>query len=363
MSAPVLDREAPPPVPAAGASAGALAAVRAARDTGARRRRLVVAVLTVAVLVVVGVALSYGARIASPLDVVRIVAGQDVPGLTFIVHELRLPRVLTGLCVGLALGAAGALTQTLLRNPLASPDILGISAGASAAAVVSLLVFGWSRTATAGAAFVGALLTAVVILLLARRGTISGYRFILVGIGVGALLSSVVSYMLTRVELQEAQAALLWVTGSLNSASWDRLPALVVPLAVLLPLAALLARPLGVLQLGDDLATSLGARVDRARVLVIVVAVALAAIATAAAGPVAFVAFLAGPLARRLTRGPGPALAASALVGALLVLVGDLLGQHLLGTTRLPVGVVTGVVGAPYLLWLIAAANRSGKGG
>jgi iron complex transport system permease protein len=311
------------------------------------------------VLLVFGITLCAGDTVFSPVDALRVIVGQPVPGAGFTIGELRLPRAICAALVGIAFGLSGTIFQTLLRNVLASPDVIGVTAGASASAVVGIAVIGASGAVVSGIALAGALVAATTMYLLASRRGLSGYRLILIGIGVAALLQAVVSYVLTRSSIGEVQDALVWLTGSLNRSLWNQAPALAGALLVLVPAVALLARPLGILQLGDDAAAGLGARVGRSRLALILVAVALAAVATAAAGPVAFVALLSGPIAKRLARTSGAALLPAALVGALVVLVADFAGQHLLGT-RLPVGVVTGVIGAPYLLWMLARSNRRG---
>ncbi|MFS0704470.1 FecCD family ABC transporter permease [Cellulomonas sp. 179-A 9B4 NHS] len=344
-------------------------AVRGAAPAGSvvapgRRRRArhwwtVVAVLAVATLAVAVVSLVVGERVHPLGDVLRVLTGQDVPGASFTVGRLRLPRVLTGALAGVAFGIGGVIFQTMLRNPLASPDIIGITAGSSAAAVLSITSVGLAGAAVPVVSVVAGVGVAAAIYALAWRRGVHGARFVLVGIGVGAMLQSVVSYALTRANVYDVADALRWLSGSLNSAFWDGVPQLAVPVLVLAPVAVVLARRLAALQLGDELAAGLGVRPDRARLGLIVVAVGLISAATASTGPIAFVAFLSGPLAHRLVRGTGSLLVPAALVGALLVLVADLAGQHLVGT-RFPVGVVTGVVGAPYLLWLLARSNRSG---
>ena len=347
MSA-VLDR-APAPV-------GIVAAGRRART---RRRRVVLGVLAVLLLAAVVATLCVGERTYSPLTVVRVLLGEQVPGASFTIDTLRTPRMLTGLLVGIGFGMGGVVFQTMLRNPLASPDIIGISAGSSAAAVLGITVVGLSGPALSVVAVVAGIAVAAAIYSLSWRRGVQGARLILVGIAVGAMLDSVISYAMTRAGVYDANEALRWLTGSLNSAFWPGVGPLALAMAVLVPTTLVLARRLDALQLGDDTASALGVRPDRARLSLLVVAVALVAVATAAAGPVAFVAFLSGPIAHRLVRGTGSLLVPAALVGALLVLLGDFAGQHLLGS-RFPVGVVTGVLGAPYLLWLLARTNRSG---
>jgi iron complex transport system permease protein len=319
--------------------------------------------LAVAVLAMVALTLSYGEFQISLPDVVRSLLGQPTPpGVDYIMHSLRLPLALTGTLVGLALGLAGAIFQQLTRNPLASPDVIGVSSGASAAAVLAILVAGATGTQVSIAALLGALLTTAVIYLLSWQRGVSGYRFVLIGIGVAAALNSVTSFLLTRSDVRVASDALVWLTGSITGRTWTQVRPLAVAVVLLMPAALLLGRSLAGLQLGDDLARGLGLRVERSRLALLLVAVGLAGSATAAAGPVAFVAFVAGPIAARLVGGGRPVLFPAGLVGALVVLVADFIGAHLLGPTEFPAGVITGVVGTPYLLWLLATSNRTGRG-
>lgn len=343
-------------------SATGVRSVRRVRRHARTRSTTVCVGLVVALAVAVGAGLTLG-DYPLPLDqLVATLVGQGTAASEVIVLGLRLPRVLTGLLVGVCFGLSGTTFQNLLRNPLASPDIIGISYGASAGGVLAILLLGWSGLAVSGAALSGALVSAGLIYALAWRGGLSGYRFVLVGVGVSALMLAVVDYLMTRANLYEAQAALLWLTGSLNGSSPAQLNPLALACLVLVPLTLRTGRALLVLQLGDDVAASVGLRVETARLTAIGLAVMLAAVATAAAGPIGFVAFVAGPVARRLTRGSGPALVPTALVGALVVVASDVLGQHLL-PIELPVGVVTAAVGAPYLLYLLVRSNRSGVGG
>ncbi|HMR49967.1 MAG TPA: iron chelate uptake ABC transporter family permease subunit [Arachnia sp.] len=324
-----------------------------------RHRAVVSAALGVAIVAVFAVALMVGNTFYGPLDVLRVILGHDVPGASFAVGELRLPRAITGLLAGASFGMGGVTFQTMLRNPLASPDIIGITSGASAAAVLGIVFFALPQGVISLLALCGALATALVIYLLSVRGGFAGTRLILIGIGVAAMLDSVVTYAMSRAAAWDLQAAMRWLTGSLNSADWGAVTPLVIACAVLFPLLILRGRDLGVLRLGDDSAAALGLPVARTRILLILTAVALLAFATAAAGPVAFVAFMSGPIAARLV-GPGASLLVPAgLVGALLVLVGDLAGQFAFDT-RYPVGIVTGVLGAPYLIWLLIRSNRAG---
>ncbi|MCG8915526.1 iron chelate uptake ABC transporter family permease subunit [Actinokineospora sp. PR83] len=343
-------------------SAGS-AAVAASRGRVRRRFAVVTGALGVLLVVFFGVALTWGRGYVPLPDVLSTLVGLGSRSTDYIILDLKLPRALAAVLVGLAFGVSGAIFQSLLGNPLASPDVIGINTGASAAAVLGIVAFGLSGTAVSVVALAGALLTAALMYALTWRGGISGSRLVLVGIGVAAILLSVVSYLMTRSRVATAQDALVWLTGSLNGRNWTQVVPLSVLLAVLLPAVAVLARTLGLLRLGDDAARGLGVAVEPARLALLGCAVALAGAGTAAAGPVAFVALLAAPIGRRLTRDGGPALVASGLVGAAVVLVADFAAQNLPGLPQYPVGVLTGAVGAPYLLLLLARANRTGKGG
>ena len=296
-------------------------------------------------------------------DVLGALFGGAPDDATFIVRSLRLPRGLTALFVGASFGVSGAIFQRLARNPLASPDIIGITSGAAAAAVFVVVVVKGTTAQVTWAALAGSILSAAAVYLLAYKRGVTGYRLVLVGIGVSAVLESVVSYLLTQARIFDAQRATVWLTGSLNGRGWEHVRPVGWALAVVLPLTVVLARHLRVLELGDDTARGLGSRVELVRGSLIVAAVALAAISTASAGPVGFVALVAPQIARRLVRARSVALLPAAAVGALVMVAADLVGRRALAPTELPVGVITAVVGAPYLLLLLARANRIGSGG
>lgn len=326
-----------------------------------RRRRHARATVALAALLVVlfTVALMVGNTFYTLGEVLRVLFGETVPGASFTVGELRLPRSVLAVLTGVSFGIAGVSFQTLLRNPLASPDIIGISNGAGAAAVIGIVAFSAKGPLVSLLALAGALLTAGAIYLLSIRGGFAGTRLILIGIGIAAMLQSIISYLLSRAAAWDIQTAMQWLTGSLNNASWERAAPLLVAVIVIVPLMLAQGRALSALQLGDDSAAGLGIRVNLTRLLLILGAVTLLACATAAAGPIAFVAFMAGPIAARIT-GPGAnLLIPGALVGAVLVLGSDLIGQFVFGE-RYPVGVITGVLGAPYLMYLLIRTNRSG---
>lgn len=323
------------------------------------RRRTVLFVLGVLIAVMFAVTLMVGQTSYSPAEVIGVILGEDVPGATFTVGRLRLPRAVLAILAGLCFGLAGVTFQTMLRNPLASPDIIGISSGASAAAAVAIVTLSLGATQVSIIAIAAGLTVALAVYALSFKGGVAGTRLILIGIGIAAMLDSVTAYVLSRAAEWDLQEAMRWLTGSLNGASWRQVLPVLVALAVLAPLLLSQGRHLAITQLGDDAASALGVRVSRTRLVVIVLAVGLIAFATAAAGPIAFVAFLSGPIAARLV-GPGTSLLVpAAFVGALLVLLADFTGQFAFGA-RYPVGVITGVIGAPYLIYLIVRTNRAG---
>ncbi|WP_437441112.1 FecCD family ABC transporter permease [Rhodococcus pyridinivorans] len=331
----------------------------ASRIRRGRRRRLVIAVLATLVVAAFAASLMFGRTFYPPADVLRVVLGQDVAGANFTVGRLRLPRAVLAVVAGICFGLGGITFQTMLRNPLASPDIIGISSGASAAAAFAIIVLGLGGTGVSVVAIIAGLAVALLIYGLSYRGGVAGTRLILIGIGIAAMLDSVTSYLLSTAATWDLQETMRWLTGSLNGATWGAAVPVVAALLVLGPVLLVQTRNLSMVQLGDDAAQALGVRVERTRVFAIVSAVGLIAFATAAAGPIAFVAFLSGPIAARIV-GRGTSLfVPAALVGALLVLVADLVGQYAFGT-RYPVGVVTGALGAPYLVYLIIRSNRAG---
>lgn len=326
-----------------------------------RRRILTPALLGLAVLALFLGCVLLGEYTVTLPDFLRILSGEQIPGATFIVMESKLPKAVAAVCAGLAFGLSGALFQTLLRNPLASPDIIGINVGASASAVVGIVLFGLSGWSVSAAAVLGGLACAALIYALSMRGrgTVqAGGRLILTGIGLAAMLQALITYLLTRAAVRDAQQALVWLNGSLNRVSWDRLGLLAAALVVVIPAVMLAARELRMLQLGDDLASALGVRVPRARLLVILLAVLLSAMATAVTGPLAFVAFLAGPLSRMILGGRSLSLAAAALTGAVIVLAAQFVSVVLLPSLALPVGIITSVLGAPALILLLVGGRR-----
>lgn len=342
-------------------TAPALAALHGVRRRRRRRTTVVTGVLAVVVLVLAWSVLARGGHAGEVLDYAAGLVGRGSGEGAFTIGRIRLPRVALAVLVGIALGVAGGIFQTVLGNPLASPDILGVSGGASAAAAFSIVALGLSGLLVGVAALAGAAVAATLIYLLAWRDGVTGYRFVLVGVGVAFAVNGLVGYLLTRSEVNDVRSVLVWMVGSIGTPRWRDVGILAVAVLVLAPLIAVVSRRLRVLALGDETAGGLGVRVERARLLALAVAVALAALATAFAGPVAFVAFVSAPIARRLLPTAGAVLLPAGLVGAAVILGAELAAQYLVPSLEAPVGIITGAVGACYLLWLLAAADRRGE--
>ncbi|MBB4123725.1 iron ABC transporter permease [Martelella radicis] len=336
-----------------------LSAISIIRQARLRRRYRILAGFLLLLFGLFALTLVLGQSLTPPGDVLRVMMGEDVPGASFTVGQLRLPRACMAILSGLSFGLGGVAFQVMLRNPLASPDIIGISSGASAAAVFAIVVLSWSGPAVSVVAVIAGLGIAILVYGLAARNGVAGTRLILVGIGISAMLESIVAYILSMAPMWDLQEAMRWLTGSLNGATSSQVLPLIVSLVFFGGVLVSRARELDALRLGDDTAAALGVGVARTRAVVIIAAVGLIAVATAVTGPIAFVAFLSGPIAVRIIGNNGSPLIPAALIGASLVLTGDYAGQFLL-PSRYPVGVVTGALGAPYLIYLIIRANRAG---
>ncbi|MET7292891.1 iron chelate uptake ABC transporter family permease subunit [Streptomyces griseoloalbus] len=340
---------------------------RAVRTPGGLSVRLDVRALTVVVLLLVAavtasvVLIGTGDFPIPAADVLRTLVGEGDAGQEFIVTELRLPRVLVGLLVGASLGLGGALFQSISRNPLGSPDVLGLGQGATAGALTMIVLFSGTAGQVTLGALVGGLVTGFAIYALAWKRGVHGYRLVLVGIGVSAIVTAVNGYLLTKSDIVDAARAVVWMTGSLDGRDWDQVWPLLALCAVLVPLVLANSRGLRMMEMGDDVSYALGVRVERVRLLLMLSAVLLTASATAAAGPVGFVALTAPQLARRLTRSPGPNLVPAMVMGATLLVTADWVSQRTFGADQLPVGVVTGVLGGVYLLWLLVTERRAGR--
>lgn len=325
-----------------------------ARLSAVRREFLVLGCVLVLLVALVLVGLGVGEIPLSPVQVAGALVGHGDTISDFVIGQLRGPRVFGAILVGAALAVAGGIVQSVVRNPIASPDVIGITSGASASGLTAIVLFGASGGTLFSVVLVGALVVSLVIAGLAWRRGITGNRVVLVGIGVAAICLSITGWMLTSGTVTQAGTALLWLSGSLNAVDRNLVGVLAVAFVVLMALALLQSPRLTVLTLGDEVASGLGLRPSRAKVLLLLTAVCLTAAAVATAGPVSFVALMAAPIARRLVGGGRVALGPTAAVGAAITLASDLIAQFAIPGNALPVGVVTGVIGAPYLLWLLA---------
>jgi iron complex transport system permease protein len=346
--------DAPPPVP------GRVAFRLGPLNGVVHRRSLIVVGILIVVVIALGLfALTLGEY---PISIDRVFAalgGSGTDGVLRIVNEWRLPRVVMAIVGGVALGLAGAVFQSLTRNPLGSPDIIGFNSGAFTGALLVTLVIGGNYAATVFGALIGGILTALVVYLLAYKRGLQGFRLIVIGIAISAVLNSVNDFLQLRADLNAAVAAAAWGMGSLDGIAWSEVLPVLIALLVIVPALAVLSPRLRLLELGDDSAMSLGLPLERTRLLLVVVGVALVASVTAVAGPIIFVALAAPQIARRLTRSPGLALIPAAAMGALLLLASDVIAQRLLAPAALPVGAVTVTLGGLYLIAvLISPAGR-----
>ncbi|MGC9499969.1 FecCD family ABC transporter permease [Streptomyces sp. WG7] len=301
-----------------------------------------------------------------PIALPRVVAtifgrGEQVD--EFVIMDLRMPRALAGLVVGIALGVSGALTQSIARNPLASPDILGITSGASAVAVFLVTVSGGTAAAivdTVGlsaAALAGGLGTGLLVYFLAWRRGIDGFRLILIGISVSAVMQAITTWLLVEADIRDVARAQAWLVGSLDNRGWNEVWVALWGTLGLLVVVSCVAFQFKPMHFGDEVAAGLGVRFSMVRAVLLLCAVLLAGVAVSAAGPVPFVALVAPQVAMRLARCPTPPLVASGMVGALLLIGSDLIARTALPVS-LPVGVVTAAIGGPFLVHLLVRANR-----
>lgn len=319
-------------------------------------------VLLAIVIAAVIASTGLGDMVIPPLQTLRAVFGAGAEEHVMVVQELRLPRIVIAVLVGGALAGAGALLQGVIRNPLASPDIMGITGGAAVAAVAFLTY--WSERISIRwlpfFAIAGAAAASVALYLLAWRKGTTPVRLVLIGVGMSSLTSAATTMMIIFNPRGDAGIAYLWLTGSIYATNWENVLTILPWALILLPLAFLLARHVNILQLGDEVATGAGSAVESSRLLLLLISVALAASATSVAGGIGFIGLLAPHMARKLV-GPGFArmLPVSALLGGILVVLADLAGRTLFLPLDVPVGVFTSAVGAPFFIYLLYARRNS----
>jgi iron complex transport system permease protein len=321
---------------------------------------LVTVVLAALTFLVFCVSISVGDFTIELSAVVRTLIGQGERVDEFVIMDLRMPRALVGLIVGVALGISGALTQSIARNPLASPDVLGITGGAGATAVFVVTASGGAAVSSAiglpAAALTGGLLTGLLVYFLAWRRGIDGFRLILIGVSVSAVMQAVTTWLLVLADIRDVARAQSWLVGSLDSRSWTEVWTTLWITLALVAVVLVIAFQLQPMHFGDDVAAGLGVRYTAVRAILLLCAVLLAGVAVSAAGPVPFVALVAPQITMRLLRSPVPPLIASGLFGALLLISSDLIARIVL-PNDMPVGVVTAIIGGPFLVYLLVRAN------
>ncbi|WP_243858839.1 iron chelate uptake ABC transporter family permease subunit [Actinomyces sp. ZJ308] len=318
---------------------------------------IILALAALAVMVLTVLTGTYDISAADALGTLLRGTGSDLD--RFIVIDQRLPRALAAVLVGAMLALSGAIFQSLSRNPLGSPDIVGFTTGASTGGLLAILLASASSTFQIGAGTIlGGFATAALVALMTLRRGVGGDNLVLAGIALSEMLSAANNYLISRASLQSAEAAKAWQYGSFNAISWGQTRPLLIAAIVLLPQVLWLIRPAAMLEMGDDVATGLGMRVSRVRGAMLGYGVVLAAMCVAVAGPIGFLALAAPQLARRLSRSAGITMVASAAMGALLLGGADLLAQRLLSPFQIPVGLVSAALGGIYLIWLLMVPSE-----
>ena len=291
--------------------------------------------------------------------VIRVLIGEEIEDANFAISIIRLPRMLAGLLVGICLAIAGNTFQTILRNSLASPDVIGISTSSSAAAVFCILVLNYSGAIVSIISTIFGILISILIYMLSKGNVFSNNRLILIGIGVQTMLNALISYIMVNANEYDVPEALRWLSGSLNGIQMKSIPSLLIVTIIFTCIILILEKHLKIMELGEDLSITLGVNTNLVRIILIISSVFIIAFSTSVTGPIAFISFLSGPIAKKLVGTGSKNLFISGLIGAILVLLSDLIGQFALNT-RYPVGVITGVLGAPYLLVLLIKLNKKG---
>lgn len=325
----------------------------------ARRTLLVGTVLFLIIIVCSALALSLGNYTVSLGDIYSALVGQASDAVHTVVVQWRLPRVLSAAVFGAALGVSGAIFQSLTRNPLGSPDVIGFNMGSYSGVLIAMLCGATGYLFIATGALVGGLATALAVYLLAYKGGVHGFRLIVVGIAVGAMLTSLNTWITVKVDVDFAMRAAVWGAGTLNGITWQQATPALAVMAVLCVVVTVITPWMRQLELGDEAAATQGLAVERSKVVMIIVGVGFTALVTAAAGPIAFIALAAPQLARRMTGSSASVdIVTSALVGAVLLSASDLIAQHAIPGLSVPVGAVTVSIGGLYLVWLLARETK-----
>ncbi|WP_250278942.1 FecCD family ABC transporter permease [[Clostridium] colinum] len=326
-----------------------------------KRKTTIITIFLILLIISLGlVILISGKEKYSILTVIKVLMGQQIDGANFAILIIRLPRMLSGFLVGMSLAIAGNTFQTILRNSLASPDVIGISTSSSSAAVFCILILNYSGVIVSVIATIFGVIVAILIYIISKGNIFSNNRLILIGIGVQTMLNALISYMLVSANEYDISEALRWLSGSLNGVQMKSILSLFIITIIFTSVILILENYLKIIELGEELSITLGVKTNLVRVVLIISAVFLIAFSTSITGPISFVAFLSGPIAKNLVGTGSKNIFISGLVGAILVLLSDLVGQFVFNT-RYPVGVMTGIIGAPYLLILLIKLNKKGS--
>lgn len=341
-------------------STNLITSIRSGRKQRARRWTATI-ILLVLIAAAACMALLVFGTVYYPLPVViDVLMGEQVKGANFAIETIRLPKMLGGLFAGFAFGVSGYIFQTILRNPLANPNVIGITSGSSVAAVFCILILHSSEAVVSTASIIAGLLTVAILFVLSRGPTFSIGRVVLIGIAIQAICNAMISYLMLVAREHDLASAIRWMTGSLNGIKLDDLPLLVISTACITLMLHYLGNSMLVLELGEQPATSLGLRTDAVRLTLIIGSVLLCGIATAVTGPLASIALLAGPIANRMAGTGKSNMIAAGLVGANLVLIAEIIGQFAF-SVKYPAGIITAIIGAPYLILLLIRMNRRGN--
>ncbi|MNH92530.1 putative siderophore transport system permease protein YfhA [compost metagenome] len=319
-------------------------------------------ILLLASAALVIISIGSGSMFIRPIDVIRSLMGAGAEDHTLVIQKLRLPRIIVALLVGGSLASSGAILQGMIRNPLASPDILGITGGASVTAIIFLHYFlgTVSMRLLPAAAMIGAVLVAALLYALSWKKGVTPFRLVLVGVGISSLMSAMTTMMLIFNPKNEASQAYFWLTGSVYGANWENVLTVLPWTVICIPLAWIWARHINIGQLGDDVAAGAGSLVQRNRLILLLISVALAASAVSVAGGIGFVGLIAPHMARKLVGSSlGSLLPVSALLGGIIVVLADLAGRTFFLPLDVPVGVFTSAVGAPFFIYLLYTRRNS----
>lgn len=326
-----------------------------------RNRRFYTSIIILVgiLFLLISFSLVYGNTIYSPSTVIKVLLGEDIDGAVFTIKTLRLPRTLGAVLVGFSFGMAGFVFQSILRNPLASPDIIGVSSGTSLVAVFCIIFLRVSGGIVSLVSVIAGLLVALVIYLLSSYNGFSKGKMVLIGIGTQAFFRAMTSFILLKASEYDVGSTMKWLNGSLNNVEMSEIPILLFVVILAGGGLCFHSKHLSAIELGNEYATTLGVNIKSIYPMLIALAVILVAFSTAVTGPIASVAFLSGPIASKIVGQGRVNLIPSALVGAILILGADMVGQYAF-SVRYPVGVITGMLGAPFLLYLLIQMNRKG---